>query len=263
MTALGDPPVLERIISKEGLLSQAWHEFFTNDKNRTNERANKVVGGIEGNFTNLDADGDLQDSGKSPEDIEELLNDHSERHEDGGDDEINVDGLSGVLAEGQTPASHDHDGDTLKCDEINSDGGAFAFTVSGVLTFTDSEATRTLKQLGCPTYKYIKATGQAEGDLHLSDGTNWAVSKALIKTIRIVTSSTDWDLYILQNDNGHAADDAAIPEMQLIDAASGNANIMLDLPFEDEDGSNEVHIYWISNSGVDTADIYILGYELL
>jgi len=37
-----------------------------------------------------------------------------------------VDGLS---------ASHTHDGDTLQFDGINSDGGAFAFTTTGAVTF--------------------------------------------------------------------------------------------------------------------------------
>jgi len=135
---------------------------------------------------------------------------------------------------------------------------------SGNLTLTDAVVgTRTLKQLGCPTYRYIKATGQAEGDLHLSDGTNWAVSKALIKYIRIITASTDWDLYVLQNDNGYVANDATIPALKIGDGISGNANLWVDLPYKDEDASNEVHLYWVSNSGVDTATIIVQGYELL
>lgn len=111
-------------------------------------------------------------------------------------------------------------------------------------------------------YKYIKATSQSEGDLHLSDSANWCVSKAQIKYIRIVTSSTDWDLYILQNDNGYAVNDATIPRMKIGDAINGNATIFVDLPYEDEDGTNEVHLYWVSDSGVDTADIYIQGFAL-
>jgi len=135
---------------------------------------------------------------------------------------------------------------------------------SGNMTLTDAVVgTRTLKQLGCPTYKYIKATGQPEGDLHLSDGTNWAISKALIKYIRVVTASTNWSMWILQNDNGYAANDAVIPRMKIADGVIGNANLWLDLPYQDEDASNEVHLYWTSASGVDTADIYNIGYELL
>ncbi len=53
------------------------------------------------------------------------------------------------------------------------------------------------KSIDCPTYISIKAISQSEGDIHLSDVSNWGVSKALIKMIRVITLSTDWDLYIL------------------------------------------------------------------
>lgn len=119
------------------------------------------------------------------------------------------------------------------------------------------------KSIDCPTYISIKATSQSEGDIHLSDVTNWGVSKALIKMIRVITSSTDWDLYILQNDNGYAVDDANIPKMQIMESGSGNATIRLDLPYEDEDDTYEVHLYFADNSGSNTADIYTIGYEMV
>lgn len=114
----------------------------------------------------------------------------------------------------------------------------------------------------CPVYKYIKVLAQAPGDLHLSDGTNWNISKALIKYIGVDTVSTDWDLWLLQNDNGYAADDANIPALKIINNCNGEANIQLDYPYEDEDASAEVHLYYVDNAGADTADIYIKAYEL-
>ena len=119
------------------------------------------------------------------------------------------------------------------------------------------------KGIDCPTYIFIKNTSHPEGDIHLSDASNWGVSKALIKMLRVITSSTDWDLYILQNDNGYAADDANIPKMQIMTAGNGNANIYLDLPYEDENDSSEVHLYFLDNSGSNTADIYVIGYEMV
>ena len=119
------------------------------------------------------------------------------------------------------------------------------------------------KSIDCPTYIYIKATNQTEGSIHLSDANNWGTSKALIKLVRVATLSTNWDLYILQNDNGYTVDDANIPKMQIVEACNGNANIHLDLPYEDEDISDEVHLYYIDNSGTNTADIYIIGYEMV
>lgn len=135
---------------------------------------------------------------------------------------------------------------------------------SGNMTFTDAvSGTKTLKQLGCPTYKYIKATTQSEGDLHLSDATYWGVSKALLYSVRVVTLSTNWDLYLIQNDNGFAANDANIPMLRIARTIIGNANLMLNIPYEDEDASDEVHMYWVDNSGTNTADFYIQGYELI
>lgn len=113
----------------------------------------------------------------------------------------------------------------------------------------------------CPTHLFIKATAQSEGDLHLSSA-DWGMSKAMISTIRIETASTDWDLYLLQNDNGYSADDANIPRMKLMDSGTGNANIFVNSPYEDEDGSDEVHLYYLDNSGANTADIYIIGSSL-
>ena len=135
---------------------------------------------------------------------------------------------------------------------------------SGNLIFADANTgVRTLNNLGCPNHIFIKATSLSEGDIHLSDNINWGVSKALIKIIRVITSSTDWDLYILQNDNGHEANDANVPEMQIMESGNGDANIYLDLPYEDEDVSNEVHLHYVDKSGLNTADIYIFGYEMI
>ncbi|MBE3036558.1 MAG: hypothetical protein IMZ70_05685 [Candidatus Atribacteria bacterium] len=116
---------------------------------------------------------------------------------------------------------------------------------------------------GAMAYKFIKAADQAElTDLHLSDAVNWAVSTALIKYIRVITDSSGWDLYILQNDNGYVANDANIPRMKIGDNVIGNATIWLDLPYEDEDASGEVHLYWVDNSGANTATFIIQALEL-
>jgi hypothetical protein len=115
---------------------------------------------------------------------------------------------------------------------------------------------------GTPVYVFIKATGQSEGDIHLSDGTNWNVDKALIKEIEIETSSTDWDLYLLQNDNTWAVDDANLPARLLNESGNGDETIYVDQPYEDEDATGEVHLYWVDNSGSNTANIIITGYEL-
>lgn len=107
---------------------------------------------------------------------------------------------------------------------------------------------------------YIKATGQSEGDLHLSDSTNWNVSKSQLNAITVITTSTDWTLYLLQNDNGLSTNDAVIPAKLLVANGNGNGVYNLNnLTYTDEDASNEVHLNWADNAGTDTATIIIQG----
>lgn len=154
----------------------------------------------------------------------------------------------------------------------NRGGGVSAIGVQAALRHlsSDAESGQVLMsdgagevswQYDCPIIKYIKATGQAEGDIHLSDATNWAISKSIIHSIRVITSSTDWDLYLLQNDNGYATNDATIPMIQIMEQGNGNQNVYLNLPYTDEDSTSEVHLYYVDNSGSNTADIIIQGIQ--
>ena len=63
--------------------------------------------------------------------VEEIeFNDHSSRHEQGGKDELNVDGLSGDLQDPQDPKNHDHNGDSLSPDSVSVDSELNIPTVS-------------------------------------------------------------------------------------------------------------------------------------
>jgi len=114
---------------------------------------------------------------------------------------------------------------------------------------------------GDMSYKNIIASSQSPGDLHLSDA-SWATSKALIQSIHVDTASTNWDLWLLQNDNGYSANDAAVPAVQIMGNGNGNLTIALDYAYEDEDASDEVHLYFVDHSGSNTGDFYINGLGL-
>ena len=114
---------------------------------------------------------------------------------------------------------------------------------------------------GVPTYIIVQGTALT-GNVHLTDGTNWGQSKALIKTVIVETVSTDWDLYILQNNNGFIANDANVPAMQLMSSGNGDETIQRDFPYEDEDATEQVHLYFVDNAASDTADITVIGYAL-
>ena len=115
---------------------------------------------------------------------------------------------------------------------------------------------------GTPMYVHLTGTLLDSVDTHLSNVTDWNVDKAVIKMIRIETTSTDWDLYLLQNDNGYAADDAGIPAKVLMQSGNGDEDINLDHAYEDEDATQEVHLYFVDNSGSASATVYIAGFKL-
>lgn len=112
----------------------------------------------------------------------------------------------------------------------------------------------------CPKIITIKKTSQSSGDLHLYDSTYWNTSKALLNIIKIKTNSTNWNLWLLQNGNGYSADDARISKFQLMRNGYMDKNIYLgNFPYEDEDETKNVHLYFEDLSGSNTFDITIQG----
>ena len=152
--------------------------------------------------------------------------------------------------------------DTWRMTET-ADGIVFQQFENGIWNTVETVTTEGIPGTGGSlVYSYIKATSQAEGDLHLSDASNWNIDKAHISKIKVVTSSTNWELFLLQNDNGYATNDANIPMTQLMGNGNGDLEITVNEEYEDEDASKEVHLYYNDVAGTDTADFYIEGYEL-
>jgi hypothetical protein len=125
---------------------------------------------------------------------------------------------------------------------------------SGNMSFKDANAgTLTLSEMHCPPKEEQSASTVAEGNYNL---TGFGGSKILIKWIKIVTSSTDWDL-ALYSDDQHSND-----EIEIVKGRSGNMNVYVDLPYEDKDATSEVHVNFTDNSGANTYNITVLGYRL-
>jgi len=140
---------------------------------------------------------------------------------------------------------------------------------SGNITFTDAvTGTKTLAELDCPDPKhlYIFALTQSEGNLNLSDSTNWPTSKAMITIISVKTSSTNWLLDLYPDDDfdelGVVPSFRAMGDSSGIIGGNGNANLFIWCNYEDYDGTNEVHITFTDLSGANTADIRIYGEKL-
>ena len=148
------------------------------------------------------------------------------------------------------------------CDPCTGGGGTIDPSVLDDY-YTKDETDALLAGLeGTPMYVHLAVTGQPEGDISLSDVTDWNVDKAIIKMIRVETISTNWDLYLLQNNNGYAADDAEIPALRLMKRGKGDEDIIIDLAYEDEDASKSVHLYFIDNTGSATVSFYIAGFKV-
>lgn len=117
--------------------------------------------------------------------------------------------------------------------------------------------------IAMPKLKYISGyvvTDSSAAPESLSD-TTWAISKAIIKAIKVQTDSTDWDLTLWTNseatdhglyDNGY---------IDLVKSASGGQVILLDLPYIDYDNSNEVHLQFLDQSGSVNATVDVYGVE--
>jgi len=83
-------------------------------------------------------------------------------------------------------------------------------------------------------------------DYHIDIGcSKIAIDEMLFKTV-----STDWSLWILQNDNGYASDDANVKKRLIVSHHSGDKHeTAMGIIYRDEDVSNELHFYYLDHDG--------------
>lgn len=126
---------------------------------------------------------------------------------------------------------------------------------SNNLSLTDANAgTMTLTELKSMRNIWINESGQSEGNLTLSDATNWAAQYSFISSIKVVTSSTDWDMWLCETS---AFNTALITSRQI--AANRNGDFDITVMREYNSDSNNVYLKYTDNSGSNTADILIVG----
>lgn len=149
--------------------------------------------------------------------------------------------------------------------DVSIDEPQFSVTIEEIIYQVTLEAGGGTTVIGggaVPEYINLQATGLAEGDRHLTGPGQWDTSKMIVKEIRIWTASIDWELWILQNDNGLGMDNATVSAVQLMGAGNGNELIFVDRPYQDEDATNEIHLTFLDNAGSDTFDVSVVGTEL-
>ena len=126
--------------------------------------------------------------------------------------------------------------------------------LAGDLTLTDAYGTTTLTALKSMRNIWISVTGQSEGNLTLSDATNWNAQYSFIDSIKVVTASTNWDMWLCETS---AFNTALITTRQIAANANGNYDITVARSYN-SDGTN-VYLKYTDNAGTSTAAILITG----
>lgn len=92
---------------------------------------------------------------------------------------------------------------------------------------------------------------------HMTDA-QWNVNHAIIKGIKVTTSSTDWDLFLYCHTDGASG---MFGTVAVAKALSGDNIILLDLPYIDAESDSEVHIKFVDNGGSNGATVDVYGVE--
>ena len=151
---------------------------------------------------------------------------------------IAVEGTT-VMLVGDAPTAHVHDGDTLQLDGINSNGGAFAFTTSGAVTFSQNIIIGDGKTIG-----------QAAGPLLTFDDTNNYLEITGCK-VGIGTATPSHELEVvgqitIPNNNAYRADDIGGTSRSLLYIDTSD-NIIFGSSTLDE-----IHLICAENVGIGT-----------
>ena len=109
-----------------------------------------------------------------------------------------------------------------------------------------------------PKIVYIPSTAMNEDTAYELSDSNWGVSKAIIKTVIVDTTSTDWTFWIAC-DNSWV--DGMFDYIEIGQNLSGKQVIMLDIPYIENDGRNVVHTWFTDNAGSTTCTVEIIGEE--
>jgi hypothetical protein len=125
---------------------------------------------------------------------------------------------------------------------VNSSEDALEYSADGV-AWHDA---------GSPKYLRSSATAVPEGNNSLVGLKN----KFVVKTIRIVTSSTRWTLTV------YSKDDYASDPLVVLRNRGGYCLLHWDTPYEDKDGTAEFHYNFTDSLGSNAHDIEVVGTSL-
>jgi hypothetical protein len=138
----------------------AAHDGYGDPSNPEETHLGDTTNPHETSLTNITLNGDLSLDGYNITNVGNVdgvdVSDHSARHENTGGDEINVGGLSGLLADGQTPLSHASTHESGGADEIDVSG---LVNLDGYVVGPASATDTALVRFDGTTGKLVQNTG--------------------------------------------------------------------------------------------------------
>jgi len=104
--------------------------------------------------------------------------------------------------------------------------------------------------------RYIKSFNVVDNSAGFLYHATWSINEAIIKTIRVITVSTDWDFTIYCNDDQVSG---MFSSLKIASNLSGTQTIFLDISYiNDKDGSSIYYLY-VDNAGSDNAAVDVWG----
>lgn len=126
---------------------------------------------------------------------------------------------------------------------------------SGNLVFQDAlVGPTTLTSLKSMRNIWIESLAHAQGNITLSDSTNWAAQYTFISAINVQTTSTDWDLWIHED---ASFDIASIRARRIAKTANGSQ--LIPVNFEVNSSNNNLYLTFTPKTGTHSVSLYITG----
>lgn len=127
--------------------------------------------------------------------------------------------------------------------------------INGNLVFEDANTQPvTLTALKSMRNIWLEGTALAQGNITLTDGTNWDAQYSFISSINVKTTSTNWDMWIFES---AAFDTTSIRSRRIVRKGSGD--MLVSVNFEVNSSSNSLYLSFVPNSGTHSVTLYVTG----
>jgi hypothetical protein len=138
-----------------------------------------------------------------------------------------------------------------------SEDGIYVTQIAGELVFKDTTTTvTTLTELKSMRNIWLVANGLAQGNITLSDATNWNAQYTHVSNIHVITTSNKWNLWIFED---NTFDTASVRSRKVVN--NGNGTMLVDANLEVNSSNTNLYLNWTHTGGgaPPTVSFYITG----